>query len=132
MRRFLPLSLTLVALTTAPAFADPGITVYYHDELLRVTLDGSYAGTYYRIWRSGELVGAYDPLISDFTLCLGSCFLVDQEVIPGKTYYYRFELQPPSGGIIFYGPYAVTVPDTPIGVRVWPNPSEGRASIELS
>ncbi len=132
MRRLLPLWLALVGLTAAPAFADPGITVYYHDGLLRVTLDGSYAGTYYQVWRSGELVGQYDPLASQLTLCTGDCFLMDQEVIPGKTYYYRFDLQPPSGGIVSFGPYAVTVPDTPIGARVWPNPSNGRARIELS
>ncbi len=132
MRRFLPFSLALVALTTAPAWADPGITVSYHDGLLRVTLDGSYAGTYYQVWRSGELVGQYDPLALQLTLCTGDCFLTDQEAIPGKTYYYRFDLQPPTGGLVSYGPYAVTVPDTPIGARVWPNPSNGKSRIELS
>lgn len=132
MRRLLPLSLLLVAVAAAPAFADPGITVNYHDGLLRVTLDGSYAGTYYQVWRSGELVGQYNPLDSDFTLCTGDCFLTDQEAIPGKTYYYRFDLHAPSGGLVSFGPYAVTVPDTPIGAKVWPNPSNSSARIELS
>jgi len=102
MRQVLPLSLLLIALTTAPAFADPGITVYYHDGLLRVTLDGSYSGSYYQVWRSGELFGQYNPLAFQLTLCTGDCFLTDQEAIPGKTYYYRFDLQPPSGGIVSY------------------------------
>ena len=132
MRRFLPLSLLLVGLAIRPALADPGINVYYHDEFLRVTLDGSYAGSYYQVWRSGELIGQYDPLAPQFTLCTGDCFLTDREVIPGRTYYYRFDLQPPGGGMVSYGPYAVTVPDTPLGARAWPNPSSGRTRIELS
>ena len=131
MRRLLPVSFFLVALATAPAFADPGITVKYLEGLLRVTLDGSYAGTYYQVWRSGERVGQYSSLLSQFTLCTGDCFLTDQEAIPGKTYYYRFDLDAPSG-IVSYGPYAVTVPDTPIGARVWPNPSNGKVRIQLS
>lgn len=131
MRRLLPLSLLLAALATAPAFADPGVSVYYHDGLLRVTLEGSYAGTYYQVWRSGELLGRYDPMATEFTLCTGDCFLTDQEAIPGKTYYYRFDLRT-SSGFVSYGPYAVTVPDTPIGAKISPNPSNGRAMIELS
>ncbi len=134
MRRLLSVSLLVAALTAAPASADPGIKVYYHDDLLRVTLDGSYAGSYYKIWRSGELVGTYDALSAQYTLCTGDCYLTDQQVSPGKTYYYRFDLLPPAPGSSFisYGPYAVTVPDTPVGAHVWPNPSNGRARVELS
>ena len=132
MRRLLPKSLLLIVRASSPAFADHGITVNYHDELLRVTLDGSYAGAYYQVWRSGELVGQYNPIANQFTLCTGDCFLTDQEAIPGRTYYYRFDLQPRTGGFVSYGPYAVTIPDTPLGARVWPNPSIGKARIELS
>ncbi len=132
MRRLPPLWPLLIGLIAAPALADPGITVYYHDELLRVTLDGWYGGDYYQVWRSGELVGQYDPLASQFTLCTGDCFLTDQQAVPGKTYYYRFDLYTPAGGLLSFGPYAVTIPDTPIGARVWPNPSNGAARIELS
>lgn len=132
MRRTLTASLLLAALAVSPSFADPGISVYYHDELLRVTLDGSYAGTYYRIWRSGEYVGEYDPLASQYTLCTGECFLTDQEALPGRTYYYTFELMQPDGQIIWYGPYAVSVPDTPFGAAIRPNPSRGAVTIELS
>lgn len=132
MRNLVPLSLLLIALASAPASADPGITVRYEDELLRVTLDGSYNGSYYRVWRSGELIGQYDYLASQLALCTGDCFLTDQEAIPGETYYYRFDLQAPSGAIVSYGPYEVTVPITPVGARVWPNPSSGRAQVEFS
>lgn len=132
MRRLTFVPLMLIALAEAPASADPGVTVLYRDGSLRVTLDGSYAGNYFQIWRSGELVGQYDPLSAQFTLCTGDCFLTDDGVIPGRTYFYRFDLQPPEGGLVSYGPYAVTVPNTPIGARVWPNPSNGEARVELS
>ena len=131
MRRFLPLSLLLIVLAGPPAFADPRITVSYRDGFLRVTLNGSYAGTYYQVLRSGELVGQYSPLAYELTLCTGDCFLTDQEAIPGRTYYYRFELYA-RAGLVSYGPYVVTVPDTPLGVRVRPNPSDGPARLELS
>jgi hypothetical protein len=132
MRRLLPLSLLLVALTTAPAYAEPGITVTYDGDFLRVALDGSYGGAYYQIWRSAGLAGPYDPLQSQYTLCTGDCFLNDQQAVPGRTYFYRFDLQPTSGGTVSYGPYAVTVPDTPLAARAVPNPSAGAARIELS
>lgn len=132
MRSLLPMSLLLALLATTPALADPGITVDYRDELLRVTLDGNYSGAYYQVWRSGDLVGQYDPLRSQFTLCTGDCFLTDLEVTPGRTYYYRFDVQEPSGQVTSYGPYPVTVPDTPIAARITPNPSNGQTRIEFS
>ena len=132
MRRLLPLSLLVAVLASVPASADPGITVQFREGLLRVTLDGSYAGASYQIWRSGERFGQYHPLSSQYTLCTGDCFLTDQEAIPGKTYYYRFDLQPSVGGQVSYGPYTVTVPDTPLGARIWPNPSNGGVRVELS
>jgi hypothetical protein len=132
MRRTLALSLVAASLSISSAFADPGISVFYRDESLRVTLDGSYVGAYYRVWRSGKLLGQYDPLASQYTLCTGDCFVTDQQATPGRTYYYEFEMQTPQGELITYGPYAVTVPDTPLSVRVWPNPARGPVSIDLS
>lgn len=132
MRRLLALLFLLASLAPAPASADPGIDVYYRDELLRVTLNGTYSGSYYQVWRSGELVGQYNPLGSDYTLCTGDCYLTDLQVRPGQTYYYRFELQAPDGQSYTYGPYAVVVPDTPLGARVSPNPSRADVRIELS
>lgn len=132
MRRLLPVTLWLALLITTPASADPGIRVHYQDDLLRVTLDGSFAGAYFQVWRSGELLGAFDPLALQATLCTGDCFVTDSEVTPGKTYYYRFDLQLANGGLVSYGPYAVVVPDSPVGVNVSPNPSAGRARIDLS
>lgn len=132
MRRVIPIALLLVALASAPAFADPGVEVRYEDEQLRVTLQGSYLGSYYRVWRSDELIGQYDYLASQLSLCTGDCFLTDQSATPGETYYYRFDIEQPNGAVISYGPYAVTVPVLPVAARLWPNPSKGAATLELS
>lgn len=130
--RILGLILALALGVSKAAFADPGVTVHYRDELLRVTLNGSYQGSYYQVWRSGELAGQYQPLASDYTLCTGDCQLADLQARPGQTYWYRFDLQGPGGGITSYGPYAVTVPDTPYGLRVTGSPSSPTAGIVLS
>lgn len=132
MRRLLPMTLLLALLSTTPAAAEPGIRVHYQADLLRVTLEGSYSGAYFQVWRSGDLLGAFDPMALQSTLCTGDCFLTDSEVTPGKTYYYRFDMQLADGNLVSYGPYAVVVPDSPVGVTVWPNPSGGRARIDLS
>ena len=132
MRRLLyPLLMSLACAAPAAA-ADPEIHIVYHDEVLRVTLDGSYAGQYYRVWRSDQFLGEYDPLANQYTLCTGDCYVADAEAAPGATYYYRFELRAPGGGIVEYGPYPVTVPDTPLGLRAWPNPMRHGATIDLS
>lgn len=133
MRRLVACTLLVAALTASPARAEPGIRVDYRDELLRVTLEGDYGGAFYQVWRSGDLVGQFDPLWSQFTLCTGDCYLTDVRVTPGATYYYRFDVQDPATGVIRqYGPYAVQVPDTPFGARISPNPSRGSTRIEFS
>lgn len=131
-RRLLLLPFLLAALSAAPAQADPAVDVRYDDGLLRVTLEGSYAGRFYQVWRAGLQSGPYDPLSAQYTLCTGDCFLYDARAVPGQTYWYRFDLLDDEGGVRSYGPYAVTVPDTPLGARVWPNPSKDAARIDLS
>lgn len=132
MRRIVIASLLATVLASGPLHADPAIDVRYEDGRLRVTLAGSYQGHLYQVWRAGEFAGTYDPLSTDYTLCTGDCFLTDLEAAPGRTYFYRFDLFPPGGALVSYGPYAVTVPDTPVRARVWPNPSRGAARLELS
>ena len=132
MRRFVSWSLAVTVLSAAPAAADPGVTVSYRDEQLRVTLNGSYAGALYQVWRSDERIGIYDPLLAQVTLCTGDCFVHDLEAIPGATYFYRFEVQSPEGRVDTYGPYPVTVPDRPLEARVSPNPSIGPVRVDLS
>lgn len=132
MRKLMPLALLLAALSSAPALADPAITVRYEDDQLRVALEGSYTGAYYRVWRATDANAPFDYLASQLALCTGDCFLTDAQAQPGQTYFYRFDLQSPSGSTVSYGPYAVTVPMVPVAARIWPNPSNGRAQIELT
>ncbi len=133
MRRLLAASLLLVALAGSPAHAEPGVVVRWFDGWLRVTLDGSYGGTFYQVWRSDGATTSFRPMLSQYTLCTGDCFLTDLEAVPGRTYWYRFDLQVPGGGSsISYGPYAVTVPDTPVQARVWPNPARGAVRVDLA
>jgi hypothetical protein len=132
MFRSLPLSLAAIAIVATTAMADPGITVRWQDDLLRVTLDGSYAGAWYQVWRADGAAATFSPLQPQLSLCTGDCFLTDVQALPGQTYWYRFDLQPPSGGTVTYGPYAVTVPDTPLGAVVSPNPSRAGVRVDVS
>jgi len=115
-----------------PALAGPGVRIDYSDDALRVTLEGVYSGCEYQVYRAGERVSAFDPLYSDFTLCTGDCFVTDFRAAPGATYFYRFDVKPAGQPLTSYGPFAVTVPNTPFGVRVWPNPSNRPMTVEFS
>lgn len=132
MRKFLTRSLLLAALAATPAFAEPSIQARWADDQLLVTLQGTYGGSWYQVWRAGGAAGPFGALQSDFTLCTGDCFVADAQAVPGATYWYRFDVQAPGGALVSYGPFPVTVPDTPLGARVWPNPSRAAVRIELS
>jgi len=121
-----------MALTGGVALADPAIEVTLPQGVLKVQLDGWYAGSAYRVWRAANPTGAFEPLANELALCTGDCFVVDPQAIPGRTYYYRFDLVPPEGGLVTYGPYAVAVPAVPLAARVWPNPGRGPTLVELS
>ena len=125
-------ALLALALTASCAAADPGIAVYYTDGILRVALEGSFAGAQYRVFRSDGASAEFTPLGSEETLCLGECYALDLRADPGRTYAYRFDLYWSDGATASYGPYAVTVPNPPLGVRLWPNPQRGAAMVELT
>jgi hypothetical protein len=132
MKRLVIACVLLAGLSASPVRSDPGVDVRYENFLLRVTLNGSYAGQYYQVWRSGEFLGPYQTANSQLALCTGDCFLTDLDARPGETYYYRFTMQSREGAIVEYGPYAVTVPNPPVGVRIAPNPSSDEATVVLS
>jgi hypothetical protein len=131
LRRSL-LVLGLAALLHTAAAAQPGLQVRYEDEVLRVTLEGSYLGRYYQVWRGDQLAGEYQPLAADYTLCTGDCSVGVLDAVPGRTYWYRFEVLRPEGGFESYGPFPVTVPDAPLLASASPNPSNGRVQIRFS
>ncbi len=128
------LAVLLLAIASTPALADPvnpGIEVEYHNGWMRVTLEGTYAGTYYRVFRADEPAGEFNPLQAEYTLCTGDCSVLVQDALAGRTYSYRFDLLI-GDAFVSYGPYRVTVPEASAGVRMLPNPARSTASIELS
>jgi len=131
--RIIALAMLALCGATGRTHADPGIDVALRDGVLRVTLEGSYAGARYLISRSAAPQGQFDPLDSQQTLCTGDCFAVDPMADAGQTYYYQFDLYWPDDARARYGPYAVTVPNPPLSVRVWPNPVQGAgAHVDLT
>jgi hypothetical protein len=126
------LTLLALALGATAAAADPGIAVRYDGGILRVTLEGSYAGAQYRVFRSDGAAADFAPLGPDDVLCTGECYALDLRAEPGATYQYRFDLFFGDGGTASFGPYTVTVPVLPLGVRLWPNPLRGAAQVELA
>src|SRR5689334_17689990 len=127
----LKLALCALALTAAVAFADPAIVTHYDNGVLRVALEGSYAGAQYRVLRS-DGAAAFPPVGPDEALCTGECYALDLRADPGVTYLYRFDLFFSDGSSARYGPYPVTVPVLPLGVRLFPNPLRGAGQVELT
>ncbi len=132
MHRAFALSLGMLALTCAAAFADPAVRVTYVDGSPQVQLEGSYAGSYYVVYRGDTPNFGYQLITNDHVLCLGSCFAQDSQAIPGHTYYYRFDLTPPQGNPVSFGPYAVLIPVNPVRAALSPNPSYGATRVTLS
>jgi hypothetical protein len=131
IRALLAFALTAV-LATAAHGAQPGIVVDYNEGYVRVALEGSYAGAQYLVYRSDGAQATFTPMGSDQTLCTGECYALDLRAEPGKTYFYRFDVYGPDQSFASYGPYAVTIPNPPLSVKVFPNPLRGEgAQVEL-
>src|SRR5262245_14824307 len=104
---------TLAAMLSAvcgPALADPALRVEFHPTGVRLELDGSFAGSTYTVLRADSPAGTFQAITSADVLCLGECFAWDAEAVPGRTQFYRFDLLPPGGQPMSFGPYAVTIP----------------------
>ena len=132
MRRAIPMSLAVLALTFGLASANPGVRVTYVDGTPRVELEGSYAGSFYTVYRGDSPDAMHRAITNDNVLCLGSCYAQDSEAIPGRTYYYRFDLTPAAGNSVSFGPYAVLIPENPVRASLSPNPSRGATRVTLS
>lgn len=126
------LALIVLALTATLASAAPGIVTSYNEGYVRVALEGTYAGAQYRVYRSDGAEAGFAPMNADETLCTGECYALDLRAEPGKTYLYRFDLYGPGEAFASYGPYAVSIPNPPLSVRVFPNPlRKTGAQVEL-
>ena len=132
MRHSIVLAFAALALVAGLAVAEPEVRVTVGESTVRVTLEGSYPNYTYTVWRSGEKIGVYTQVTNQDVLCTGDCFATDLEALPGRTYYYRFDLVTPQGDRVSYGPYAIVIPDHPLGARLAPNPGGGAGTITLS
>lgn len=128
------LALCSLALATSLAFAEPAVTVRYVQGVPQVELEGSYPQSSYAVYRAAARNDAGERITAQNVLCFGRCFAEDPAAEPGRTYWYRFELQLADGGRVVFGPYAVTIsPELAarLAVSILPNPVHGSARIEL-
>ena len=134
MKRSLVITVTAGLLVAGLALAEPRVEVGYFAGVPKVTLSGDWSRTHYTIYRGAGEQGPFDPITSLDVLCLGSCFVDDYDAVPGRTYWYRFDIIPEVGNPISFGPFAVTISSS-LALRVnaaaFPNPSYGPARIEL-
>ncbi len=125
MRPLVRIAVVLWALCSSPAQAgDPGVRAEILHGVVRVTLEGSYAGARYTVERSdgqhlpGQVLGERDAL------CTGDCYVLDQDALVGATYWYRFDVTGADGTLRTYGPSAVTVGDrAAVGLKASPSPN---------
>lgn len=123
-----------IALAASLAWGDPGVRVSYPSGVTRVELEGSWAGSAYRVSRAASPDGPASTITTLDTPCLGPCFAEDPSAEPGHTYWYRFDLVLADGSAARFGPYAITVSNAAwgrLGASAYPNPARGPQSIEL-
>jgi hypothetical protein len=129
--------LALIALATVLAVrlaaADPAFRVTPLETGVRVEIEGSYSGALYSVSRATDPLGDYQRLSgSGDVLCIGACYAYDSAVLPGNTYWYRFDLRTADGMSVSFGPYSTTIPTPPpIAIKVTPNPGSGPVRIDL-
>ncbi|MBD3161086.1 MAG: T9SS type A sorting domain-containing protein [Candidatus Eisenbacteria bacterium] len=125
MRRFSPLlvaALLLLPIGTADAVE---VQSSYDAEsgVLHLKVPGIY--WQFRVDRADAEEGPFDYLGFEHLGCTKGCEWFDQELEPGETYYYLFDLLAQDGTPIEAGPIAVTIPKTgegPLDCVSGPNP----------
>lgn len=134
MIRPLAFAIVLVALLGRLALAQPAVSVRYETGAAIIQLEGDYANQWYSVSRGDAREGPWTPLTESSVLCMGACAVTDDGASPGRTYWYRFDLQLADGSFTSYGPYPVTISREiaqRIGVAVFPQPVRGPARIEI-
>jgi hypothetical protein len=134
MIRSLALSISALALLAGLAFADPGVEVRYVHGVPQIHLEGNYPQARYTVYRADAADGPWVSFTDVATLCMGPCYGEDLTALPGRTYWYRFDLQTAEGALVSHGPYAVTISSVlarGFGARVVPNPSRGQSRVEI-
>lgn len=128
------LALCSVALASSLAMAEPSVTVRYVQGVPQVELDGSFPQARYTVYRAVSAGEAGERITARNLLCLDRCFAVDPAAEPGRTYWYRFELDLSDGSHARFGPYPITISAelaARVAVSILPNPVRDAARIEL-
>jgi hypothetical protein len=134
MKRSIVVTALLATLLVRPVQADPELRMAYPNGVPRVEIAGDYRHSRYAVWRADTPDGAFAAITTGDVLCLGPCFADDFQALPGRTYWYRFDLILADGTLARFGPYRVTI-DPRLAQRLSasmsPNPGYGAATVTL-
>src|SRR5438477_12659724 len=124
MKRTIVASLLWLALSGAPARAEPEFRLTYPGGVPRVEIAGDWRQSRYTVWRADAAAGPWRTVTQSDVLCFGSCYAEDYDVTPGATYFYRFDVAPASGASASFGPYAAVISADfhRLSASVTPNP----------
>jgi hypothetical protein len=134
MLRRLTLSFCATLLIAGLALADPEARVSYNSGVPQIQISGSYPQSRYTISRATSADGYFAPITSLKVLCAGPCYGTDYEAEPGRTYWYRFDLDLADGSAAHFGPYELQMSPTlvrSLSAGVVPNPSFGPCRLEF-
>jgi hypothetical protein len=110
MKRILFTALLGLALSAGPSRSDPEFRVSYPGGVARVEIAGDWRQSHYSVWRAPDGAGPYERISDSEVLCVGPCYAEDFGVVPGRTYFYRFDVTPPTGASPqSFGPYTATI-----------------------
>ena len=133
MKRLIVAASLCLALSSTPGRADPEFRLSYPGGVPRVEIAGDWSQSYYTVWRADAAAGPWQAVSQSDVLCFGACYAEDIDVTPGATYFYRFDVAPPSSPARSFGPYAAVIsPDFHrLAASITPNPGRGPARLTL-
>ena len=134
MKRLIATLLLLVTLGVGPSSSAPEFQLRYVNGIPRVEIEGDFRHSHYTVWRAAVAGGPFVAVTDGDVLCVGACFADDYSASGGHTYWYRFDVSPPEGGPVSYGPYEATISRDrarPLSASVSPNPGHGSTQVTL-
>jgi hypothetical protein len=134
MRRTIATFLFIASLAAGPSAGAPAFQLLYANGIPRVEIEGDFSHTRYVVWRAASAQGPFTRVTESDVLCVGPCFADDYSAVGGRTYWYRFDLSPPEGAPVSYGPYEATISRDqarPLSASASPNPGHGVTHLTL-
>ena len=134
MKRLVSTTLLLASLAAAPSFAAPEFRLQYPNGIPRVEIVGDFRHSRYTVWRAGSEDGPFTLVTDGDVLCVGPCYADDYSALGGRSYWYRFDVILPEGGLVRFGPYRATISSDlarRLSAHVSPNPGRGPANVVL-